>query len=270
MKPKSPASGVLKLSLYANAVDFAEDALSNAIAADQMPIRWKFAILSMVQSIELSLKELLRMQHPALIYTNIDASGANDKESQTVTLAAARKRLERWAGIKLTEDENKALKTASDFRNQIVHFQVKQDVRVLKAAFSHLLGFLNDFHRSHFDVPLQEAISSRLWTSGVKIQDYGKELFRRARLQIETDQALVGAEIFDCPHCGWQALPAVGEGQCCLVCNAFEGFITCERCTRIVIYADHAGYDERHCLPCYEYLSDYGDYLDHVARDDRN
>jgi len=37
----------LELSLLNNAVTFAEDALSNAVIAEEHTVRWKFAILGM-------------------------------------------------------------------------------------------------------------------------------------------------------------------------------------------------------------------------------
>jgi len=54
----------LKLTLQDNAISFAEESLSNAIVAKESPQRWKFAILSLVQAIELSLKEVLKREHP--------------------------------------------------------------------------------------------------------------------------------------------------------------------------------------------------------------
>ncbi len=57
----------LKLTLLENAHDFLEDALANAVVAEESPKRWKFAVLSMVQSIELALKELLTQVHPLFI-----------------------------------------------------------------------------------------------------------------------------------------------------------------------------------------------------------
>ena len=88
----------LKLTLEENAISFAEDALANAIVAEETPKRWKFAILSLIQAIELSLKELLRRQHPYPIYKNVD------NPDKTVGIDQATHRFRLIAGITLTAD----------------------------------------------------------------------------------------------------------------------------------------------------------------------
>ena len=150
----------LNLSLLENAINFAEDALSNAVVAEEAPPRWKFAILSLVQAIELSLKELLRRQHPYLIYTNVD------KPDKTVGIEQATTRLRNIAGVNLTTDESSALRTAVNVRNSVVHHHVDEALADLKLVFARLLGFLNDFHRKHLDEALQDAIDDELWRAG--------------------------------------------------------------------------------------------------------
>ena len=77
----------LKLTLEENAHSFLEDAISNAVVAEESPARWKFAILSMIQSIELNLKRLLAEVHPLFVYENVD------KPIKTVSLDHAVRRL---------------------------------------------------------------------------------------------------------------------------------------------------------------------------------
>jgi len=103
------------------------------------PTRWKFAILSLIQAIELSLKELLRRQHPYLIYKNVD------NPDKTVGIDQAIHRLRLIAGISLSADESSALRTAVGVRNEIVHHHIDEAVAELKLVFARLLGFLNDF-----------------------------------------------------------------------------------------------------------------------------
>ena len=62
----------LKFSLLENSHSFIAEAAQKAVEATNEPHNWKFAILNLVQAIELSLKEMLRREHPILIYKNID------------------------------------------------------------------------------------------------------------------------------------------------------------------------------------------------------
>ena len=50
----------LKLTLQENSFDFLKQSLSQAVLSEKTPENWKYAILNLVQAIELSLKELLK------------------------------------------------------------------------------------------------------------------------------------------------------------------------------------------------------------------
>ncbi len=79
----------LTLSLQQNAVSFLAEALAKAVLAEKEVSEWKFALFNLVQSIELSLKERLRKEHPLLIYADID------KPKLSVSLERALARLAR-------------------------------------------------------------------------------------------------------------------------------------------------------------------------------
>jgi hypothetical protein len=241
----------LHLPLLENGVSFAEDALANAIVAETEPLRWKFAILSLVQAIELSLKELLRRQHPFLVYKDVD------RPKHTVSIEQATSRLASIANLKLSTDESSALKTAVDVRNQIVHHQVDAEHSELKLVFARLLGFLNDFHRVHLDEPLQDQVEDRLWQSGVKIQAYGEELYRRAQERMATDE-IADECLVTCPSCGWKALCAFEPNQdTCYVCGHMESLTVCDRCQDIMFCGEeHEHNNKTYCYDCLCYITD--------------
>ena len=241
----------LNLSLLDNAVSFAEDALANAVVAEEEPLRWKFAILSLVQTIELSLKELLFRQHPFLVYKDVD------RPKNTVGIEQATSRLASIANVKLSSDESSALKAAVDIRNQIVHHQIDAALAELKLVFARLLGFLNDFHRSHLDEPLQDQIEGSLWQSGVKIQAYGDELFRRAKVRMEADD-IADECLITCTKCGWKALCAYGPSQdTCYVCGHIESLAICDRCQGIMLQGEEHDHNKKtYCFDCLCYITD--------------
>lgn len=241
----------LNLSLSENAISFAEDALSNAVVAEETPARWKFAILSLVQSIELSLKELLSRQHPFLIYKDVD------KPKNTVGIEQATSRLRSIASVALSSDESSALKTAVDIRNSVVHHQVDASIADLKLIFARLLGFLNDFHRKHLDEALQEQIDDELWRSGAKIREYGEELFRRASERMLADNLPDDATI-TCPKCGWKALSAYEPQQdTCYVCGHIEELAVCDKCQHIMLSGEeHEHNGKTYCWDCLCHITD--------------
>jgi HEPN domain-containing protein len=252
---KSP----LQLSLLENARSFVVEALRKAVAAESANDEWKFAVLHVVQAIELSLKELLRLQHPVLIYTNVDKPG------HTVSLEQALSRLKRLTSFEPTEDEKKAIELAGALRNDIVHHEFKTDIATLKPAFAHLFAFLVDFHRDHIEEPLDSHVPEQLWISGVKVREYGEELYRRAKARLE-EQGLDDS-VVSCPKCGWEAVTAFGDRQeRCYVCGSSAHLAVCKRCNRVMIWGEHEEYEgDEFCSSCVDYLSD--DYWHDSAKE---
>lgn len=249
----------LTLTLESNAVSFAEDALSNAIVADEVPIRWKFAVLSLVQAIELSLKEALRREHQFLIYTNVDKPG------NTVGIDQATHRLKNIAGIEITKEDNHAIKAAIKARNNIIHHQVDESINELKLTFSRLLGFLNEFHKKHIDEGIQDKVDSELWRTGVKIKEYGEELYRRAKIQMEQDSIDEDC-VVTCPMCGWDALCAYEPKQdTCYVCGWIESLSVCEKCNTVLLQDEQEEHNGKtYCYDCLCYITD--DYWYDISR----
>ena len=105
----------IELSLIENSHNFLNESLAQAIIAEEKPEYWKYAILHLVQAIELSLKERLRVEHPSLIYKNID------KPKDTVSLKFAADRLQNIANVKLEKSDLTSIQLASEIRNKIVH-----------------------------------------------------------------------------------------------------------------------------------------------------
>lgn len=251
--PSNSSKKAVGLTLVENARSFVVEALAKAVAAEADSAQWKFAILHVVQAIELSLKELLKQQHPVLIYRNVDKPG-----DFTVSLEGALARLKNVASFEPSADELKALQFATKVRNEIVHHEFKADPAELKAAFARLFGFLVDFHREHCDFALDDKVPRDLWLDGVKIKEYGDELFRRAQVRIQADSAEEG--LTTCPKCGWRALSGSGvRAERCYVCHHVTALGLCDRCGGVVLAAeifDHA--DKQFCHSCIDYVtSDY-------------
>jgi hypothetical protein len=100
-------------SLLENSHSFLREAANRGVSALEDPAHWPFAILSLVQAVELSLKEILRQKHPILIFQNIDAP------EKTVSIEKAMLRLAnpKIGGIKFPESEKSKLRAAIKWRN---------------------------------------------------------------------------------------------------------------------------------------------------------
>ena len=250
----------LQLPLLENAISFATEALREAVAAETEPLRWKFAILHLVQAIELSLKERLKREHWCLIFDKIE----NPKK--TVSLDGARIRLKHVCAFTLSGSEDKDLKVAVDARNSIVHHEIDEKVTSLRLKFGRLLAFLNEFHRQHLGQALQARLPSTLWVKGARIRDHGQHLFSNALERLEREDV---EKIMTCGDCGWQAMAAEGERMgTCYVCDFFHELIICGGCQQVFSVDDiQESTHEQLCYECFCYEQDRGDYLTHLHRD---
>ncbi len=106
------ATSTLKLSLVENSHTFMAEAARKAIAARDDIGQWQFAILNLVQAVELSLKELLRRQHPVLIFSDVGSP------RNTVSLEQALTRIQNplIGGITIPPDEKLKIKKAAELR----------------------------------------------------------------------------------------------------------------------------------------------------------
>jgi len=243
----------VKLSLLENAHSFVVEALSKAILAEKDSAQWKYAILNLVQAIELSLKELLRRQHHALIYRNID------KPSETVSLEFARLRLEKAAGIVFDKADISSIETASDYRNKIVHYEFAFKDVDLKLVFAKLLGFLQHFYSAHFDKSLNKIIPSQLWQEAVGVFDYAKELFERAQARWENEK-IDPTLIWHCRHCCWEAFVIQDNINTCYVCGASDTIFECDECHYLFYCDDSSDFQndgKRTCKRCIDQMEEY-------------
>lgn len=254
----------LKITLYENAVGFAEEALRNAVEAEKSPKRWKYAVLSLAQAIELSLKEFLRREHPLFIYSNID------KRGNTVGIEQAKNRIKSIAGVEFTDRDQKALNETVKVRNQIVHCEIDEEVRSLKLNFALLFSFLTKFHNAQLKTPLHKKIRQDLWLAGVKISDYGEELYKLAQDRLQNEGLDETTFLATCPKCSWEATPAHGDniGEC-YVCGHFEEIAICITCEKIIFVCTLEFEDLEEgpqCYDCVDYLSN--DIWFDMARED--
>ena len=144
------------MDLLDNAYDFLNESLHAARSAEQRGRAWKFAIVHLVQAIELLLKERLRREHEALIYENVD------RRKNTVSLTQAVHRLD-GLGIVLTPREKAAIEKARKWRDQMIHHEVGLSVREAEAVYSRMFEFATTFHAEHLGGALHAHVEEAYW-----------------------------------------------------------------------------------------------------------
>jgi len=160
----------IKMTLLENAYDFLNESLRAASRAESEPHAWKFAVLNVVQAIEVLLKARLQAEHPLLIYENVD------KRSRTVSLSLAMRRIAEASRIPLTSRELRTVRKASQWRDQIIHFEFEMQPYQVEAVYSQLFEFATRFHNDHTDFgELHSKIERKLWAKEAELIEF----FRR-------------------------------------------------------------------------------------------
>jgi hypothetical protein len=174
------------MDLRENAYDFLNESLRAAREAEVRQHAWKFAVLHVVQAIELLLKARLQAEHPVLIYENVDRRG------NTVSLQQAVERITSAARVQLTPREQRAVRRAQKWRDPIVHFEFEMNEYEVKSVFVQLFEFLMRFHDEHTGFgSLHDHIDPSLWAKEAELMEF----FRRERVVYR------GVEVFR----GWPA-----------------------------------------------------------------
>lgn len=214
-----------KLSLVSNSHSFMTEAVKKAISARSDVSQWPFAILHLVQAVELSLKELLRRQHPVLIYENIDTP------RNTVSLVQAIARIENPAivGITIPEDEKKKIEIARRLRNQITHFEFEINEAHAMGKFSEIFAFLVYFQGRHLKLEVENILPQGLLESVMEIEKCFAELKFKAFQRIQDDG--ISAEwIWACPNCGEHTFVVEDDRNVCFLCRQSAEVSECSQC----------------------------------------
>lgn len=158
------------MSLRENAYDFLNESIRSAGRASDQPSAWKFAVLNIVQAIELFLKARLYEANPVLVFENVD------RPKRTVSLSQAVSRIKSAAGIHLSPREERSIRKAQQWRDQIIHHEFEFSAYEVESVYVQLFEFLVHFHdeRTNFG-PLHNQIDPEL----LPIEAELIEFFRR-------------------------------------------------------------------------------------------
>ncbi|MDO8909507.1 MAG: hypothetical protein Q7W55_13535 [Pseudohongiella sp.] len=220
-----------KMTLLENSTSFFLESVSKAIQAESDSDKWKFAVLLLVQAIETSLKERLRRTNEILVYSNID------KPRNTVDLGLAIERLDKISKVNLKQSDVKSIKTASDLRNQIVHFEFDLSVEQVKSNFVSLVGFYTSFCRDHLDSDIVSLLPSKLHSELLSMDSYIEELENRASERMMAEGIPI-AEVWECPACKKYTFVIYDGTDTCYLCGHAERIVECQKCQALEFEED--------------------------------
>lgn len=163
----------LALSLEDNAYAFLNQSLKHYRKTAKNVQEWPFALLHIVQSLELLLKRVLETIHPILICKDIDQQ---NPEKHTVSLEQALARLENLK-IPIEEKERLVIRKAALKRNLIVHYRVELNRFEWKKLYAQLFEFLHFFHHKHLKTDLHSHVARDNWSVEAQLMSFFRENF---------------------------------------------------------------------------------------------
>ncbi|NJO15868.1 MAG: hypothetical protein HC877_08995 [Thioploca sp.] len=216
----------IKLSLLDNSHAFMREAVAYAISAkDDARKKWQFAILNLVQSLELSLKSLLFNIHPILIFENIDSP------KHTVGPLQALDRLNNptIGNVVSSKVEWQRIQKAIELRNQMTHSEFILRPEYATAKFFELFAIVVYFQAQHLKIEVEAIIPESTLDELLAIEKAIKELAEKAKQRI-TDEGIDSELVYECPNCQNYSFVIQDDINTCYTCRYTAETFECEKC----------------------------------------
>ena len=221
------STNTIHLSLLDNSHAFLREAVRKALAAQTDIAEWQFAIIALVQSLELSLKAMLHAVHPILVFDNIDAP------KHMVSPLQALRRLENdaIASVHISQTERRKIENAIAFRNRVTHSEFELKAEYASAKFFEMLAFVIYFQGRHLGTEVEDVVGIRDLDAVLAIAKDMHELVEKAERRIEEEE-IDSDWIWECPNCGHYTFVAQDGIETCYACRQMITLVVCSHCDR--------------------------------------
>lgn len=255
--PSADDKNSIKLSLLENSHAFLKEAVVKAIDATTDIRQLQFAILNVVQSLELSLKAALNEIHPAFIYENIDTP------KYTVNTQQALQRLENPAigNVPFSSEDKKKIGRAIKARNEITHADINMPAQHAAMKFIEIFAFVSEFQQSKLNTAVSDLIPEKHFVHLLNIQKLSSELVSRAEERIAKEK-IHPDFIRECPNCCEQTFVIEDGIEICYTCMKTETITVCPHCNEPFFESDLESFfgdiDSDYCEGRIEIHNSYG------------
>ena len=216
----------IRLTLLGNSHAYLREAVKKAGAGSTDPHQWQFAILLLVQSLELTLKAKLHEMHPAFVFTDID------KQKHTVSLDLAVSRLCNKAigGLVFFESDKEAIAEAQTFRHQVTHADYELTTTKVIHRFYDIFVFVRKFQRQHLDVEVHDLIPNDDLVVLRREVEFVNRLHADAERRIAEAEDIDADSIWPCPDCGGDTMVVADDIATCWACGHRLDVVECPHC----------------------------------------
>jgi hypothetical protein len=211
-----------------NSHAFMREAVTYAISAKNDARKWQFAVVTLVQSLELSLKSLLFKIHPILIYENVD----NPKNTVGPVQALDRLSNAKIGKMSFYQNERRRIQTAIDLRNQMTHSEFVLRPEYAAAKFLEMFAFVTHFQARHLMTEIEAIIPVESLAELLAIDKGVKVMAEKARQRIVEEQ-IDADSVRECPNCGNESFIIENDVNTCYTCRHIDQMCECQGCQAI-------------------------------------
>jgi len=219
------AATSLKLNLLENSQAFLFEAVCNALAAKSDLRKWQFAIVNLVQSLELSVKALLQKKHSVFIYEDIDRR----QNTVTVTRALARLTCPEIGGLMIPEDIMKRTAKAIELRNKIVHSDFELTLVYAEAKFLEVFSLVSRFQTQYLGADRDDILPEDGFENLFQMKKAVDLMKEQAVLRIE-EEGHDASLVLECRACGCNTFVVADSVDICYTCEHAEATAECPHC----------------------------------------
>ncbi|GAB6910148.1 conserved hypothetical protein [Desulfosarcina cetonica] len=233
-----------KFSLIENALDSLEHAIVHLNDKNGLQKGdYKRVILDLSHVAELLFKEKLRMIHPAFVLSNVDKYPST--VAHTVSAADALKRLQKIGNVEFKDEDQAALRTIREKRNEIEHYEFSISEKEARVVIGNVLVFIFRFATDEVGLDWADRrINDPAWS---KLNEFVE--FYEAQLAYITE-TLWDSDIptQNCPICRNDTFDL--ESEVCVLCGHREEVLECVVCKNSYLYSDVEYEDAGLCPKC--------------------
>lgn len=197
---------------------------------------YKRVILDLSHVAELLFKERLRMVHPAFVLSNVDKYPSTS--AHTIGAAEALQRLQKIGGVEFKDEDQSALKTIREKRNEIEHYEFSISEKEARVVIGNVLVFIFRFSCDEIGLDWADRrLNDKSWSKLNEFAEFYEA--QRAYIMDTLSDSMILTQ--DCPMCHNDTFDL--ESEVCLLCGHREEVLECRICKSSYLYSD-VEYDE--------------------------
>ncbi len=173
------------MTLFENGIDYIQIAIVAFFATSPSARDYKYCVLHAFSGTLLILKERLRREHAALIWT--DVKNLNENTAETVNFKTLLDRLEHCASVRLLKHDRDLLESVRLLRNKIEHYEYELNEKEVTVLLGGLVEFLERFLQDHLGHSLERVVPTHVWVNIAKLESIAKRISEERIKKEEAD-----------------------------------------------------------------------------------